>query len=208
MYTCISRTIRTYLVMFDRYKVCGVALLGKDKEGVHQVGDIIESPVSRVITKEELPTKELLHAVRKHLGTFKQPTQDKFKPWMYVFLLLLYKFGANFISRLVVDWLQVAKDARSTKEHCARVFAGALRFDGVYLEAVIAPPEESAPETEIEEDIVAEGIYISSSNSPLRKRMFVMQFAHILTIFAQGNPKMQQRQKRVKRARTRRSRQI
>ena len=74
--------------MFDRYKVCGVALMGKDKEGVPQIGDIIESPVSRVMTKEELPTKELIDAVRKHLGTFKQTTQDKFKPWMYVFFII------------------------------------------------------------------------------------------------------------------------
>ena len=123
MYITHSRTISTILLIFYRYDVHGIALLGKDKNDVPQLGDICNSAVSKVLGKGEEHSKALLDAVRKQLQTYKVTTQDKYKPWMYVYCMFLYKFGANFVSRCVIDWLGIPEAKCTAKEVCARKFA-------------------------------------------------------------------------------------
>jgi hypothetical protein len=78
----------------------------------------------------------------------------------------------------------IPEATRVSKMECARKFAAQMGYVDDFLEAVVAPPEEEAPPTEPEdvvEDKLAEGLYVTSSNSPLRRRMFFAPFAQHLT---------------------------
>lgn len=90
-----------------------------------------------------------------------------------------------------MDWLSIPSATRVSKMECARKFAAQMGYVDDFLEAVVSPPEEEAPATEpeeVEEHKLAEGIYVTSSNSPLRKRMIFRAYCAPYNVFRAGKP--------------------
>jgi len=69
--------------------------LGLDKQGTPKIGDTDHMLVSKVVAKGDPPTPDVVDAVGKRLKELKPQIQSKLRPWLYVFCMFFYIFGAN-----------------------------------------------------------------------------------------------------------------